>query len=294
MLGLLRPAVAASAPQMSRAFHAGGAQLVRQKHMRRLNRLHKHWAKQLFAAEEEWVDPVLGKPRTPFLLRMQAVLSQPELQVDSLTPEETSRLVFGAQAAGAPAPATGDGDEAILAQHAGKLREDEVAHKREVLRRITSLQNSNRTQNQKQAVALARQEFQRFEGDTGSPEVQAAIATIRIHFVAAHAKETKKDVQAKRRLEHMVQTRRSTLLYLKRTDPKRYIWVVEKLGLSDATVMPEFHMSRHYLWRTQFYGDKTLPIKKTVRDTKKAREHATKLGKAERYLAQHDPDALMR
>lgn len=303
-IGLFNRTAQVAVLAQTRSFHAAIPVLARQKHMRRLNRLHKHWAKQMFSKDEEWIDPVLGRPNVPFLARVKAVIGQPESQVDLLEPESTSRLLYGAEKAllssSQPASASGtmshvDRDDLPHLQNSiNALQADQETSKREAVLRIISLQNTSSQQRQKQAVALARREFQRFDGDTGSPEVQAAISTIRIHFIAAHAKETKKDLQTKRRLEHMVQTRRNILLYLKRTDPKRYIWAIEKLGLSDTAVTAEFHMSRKYLWHTQFYGDKTLPLKKTVRDTKKAREHNAKRAKAERYLSQHDPEALIR
>lgn len=300
-IGLFHRAVQAASVAQVRSFHAAAPLLVRQKHLRRLNRLHKHWAKQMFNNEDTWVDPVLGKPNVSFLARISAVVNQPESQVDLLEPESTSKLLYraeqsllnGEQSSLNSSHIDGD-DHAHLQSSAQALQRDQEAQKREAVLRIVNLQNTNNQQRQKQAVLLARKEFQRFEGDTGSPEVQAAVATVKIHAVAAHAKQTKKDVQSKRRLEHMVQTRRNILLYLKRTDPKRYIWSIEKLGLSDDAVTAEFHMSRHYLWRTQFYGEKTLPIKKTVHDTKKAREYNVKRSKAERYLSQHDPEALYK
>lgn len=298
---------------LQRLFHAASPVMVRQKHLRRLNRLHKHWAKQMFKKEEEWVDPMLGRQGNPFLSRVRALIGQRENQIDLLEPESTSKLLFNAERsvssnvhpeAGSNvhtspdsfrnASNRSDEDSQALSHGVQALQSEREKLKRDAVLRILSLQNASSQQNQKQAMAIARSEFQRFEGDTGSPEVQAAVATIKIQFVAAHAKETKKDLQTKRRLEHMVQMRRNILLYLKRTDPRRYIWTIEKLGLSDATVSAEFHMSRQYLWRTQFYGDKTLPMKKTVKDTKKARELNAKRSKAQRYLAQHDPDALIQ
>lgn len=296
-----------------RLFHAAAPALVRQKHLRRLNRLHKHWAKQLFKKEEEWVDPMLGKQNNPFLSWVRALIGQKENQIDLLEPESTSKLLYNAERSASSTiyPDTNsnantwmissksgansnDDDSHALSHRVQALHSEHEKLKREAVLRIVSLQNASRQQNQKQAIAVARSEFQRFEGDTGSPEVQAAIATIKIQFVAAHAKETKNDLQTKKRLEHMVQMRRNILLYLKRTDPRRYIWTIEKLGLNNETVSAEFHMSRKYLWRTQFYGNKTLPMKKTVKDTKKARELNVKRSKAQRYLAQHDPDALIQ
>ena len=60
-------------------------------------------------------------------------------------------------------------------------------------------------------------EYQRFEGDTGSTEVQIAILTARIKELTEHMKANKKDFHSARGLQKMVGKRRALLDYLKRT-----------------------------------------------------------------------------
>ena len=69
------------------------------------------------------------------------------------------------------------------------------------------------------------------EGDTGSPEVQAALLTERINELADHFKVHKKDHHSRRGLLKIVSQRRRMLDYLKRTDPSRYKALIERLGL---------------------------------------------------------------
>lgn len=69
------------------------------------------------------------------------------------------------------------------------------------------------------------------EGDTGSPEVQVAILTSRIHTLTDHFKANKKDNHSRRGLLKMVNTRRSLLDYLKKKDVERYKTLIERLGL---------------------------------------------------------------
>ena len=57
------------------------------------------------------------------------------------------------------------------------------------------------------------QEFARFEGDTGSPEVQIAILTARIKELTEHMKANKKDHHSARGLQKMVGKRRALLDY---------------------------------------------------------------------------------
>ena len=53
------------------------------------------------------------------------------------------------------------------------------------------------------------QEYARFEGDTGSPEVQIAILTARIKELTEHMKANKKDFHSARGLQKMVGKRRA-------------------------------------------------------------------------------------
>ncbi|MBX6318333.1 30S ribosomal protein S15 [Pigmentiphaga sp.] len=74
-------------------------------------------------------------------------------------------------------------------------------------------------------------EFQRAQGDTGSPEVQVALLTARINELTNHFKEHTKDHHSRRGLLRMVSRRRKLLDYLKRRNADAYRALIEKLGL---------------------------------------------------------------
>ena len=74
-------------------------------------------------------------------------------------------------------------------------------------------------------------EFGRFEGDTGSPEVQIALLTARINELNDHLRVHKKDHHSRRGLLKMVGKRRNLLNYLAKKDVNRYREIVAKLGL---------------------------------------------------------------
>ena len=74
-------------------------------------------------------------------------------------------------------------------------------------------------------------EYARFEGDTGSPEVQIAVLTARIAELTEHLKTNKKDHHSRRGLLKMVGKRRGLLDYLKKTDIEGYRALIEKLGI---------------------------------------------------------------
>lgn len=73
--------------------------------------------------------------------------------------------------------------------------------------------------------------FAREKGDTGSPEVQIALLTVKIDKLAKHLKEHKKDVHSRRGLLSMVAKRRRLLNYLKKRSEERYLNLIKELKL---------------------------------------------------------------
>lgn len=74
-------------------------------------------------------------------------------------------------------------------------------------------------------------EYQRFEGDTGSAEVQVALLTNQINRLTVHMQEHPNDNHSNRGLLTLVGKRRNLLEFLKRTDVNRYRDIVKKLNL---------------------------------------------------------------
>ena len=67
--------------------------------------------------------------------------------------------------------------------------------------------------------------------DTGSPEVQVALASERITNLTEHLKTHAKDFHSRRGLLMLVGRRRRLLDYLKTKDAKRYTTLIGRLGL---------------------------------------------------------------
>ena len=67
--------------------------------------------------------------------------------------------------------------------------------------------------------------------DTGSPEVQIALITDRINYLAEHFSTHKKDYHSRTGLMKLVGQRKRLLEYLKHQDPKRYESLIKKLKL---------------------------------------------------------------
>ncbi|MFA7270464.1 MAG: 30S ribosomal protein S15 [Sterolibacterium sp.] len=74
-------------------------------------------------------------------------------------------------------------------------------------------------------------DFQRAQGDTGSPEVQIALLTARINGLTGHFKANVKDHHSRRGLLMMVNQRRKLLDYLKRKNADGYRTLIGRLGL---------------------------------------------------------------
>jgi len=83
----------------------------------------------------------------------------------------------------------------------------------------------------KQVKQEVIKENQRFEGDTGSPEVQIGILTKQINLLNEHLKNNKNDHASYRGLMTMVGQRRRLLNYLRDEDINRYRVLIDKLGL---------------------------------------------------------------
>lgn len=75
------------------------------------------------------------------------------------------------------------------------------------------------------------QKFQKFEGDTGSTEVQVALLTARIEHLTDHFKSHPNDHHSRRGLLRLVGQRRSLLDYLRRKDIQRYRELIKQLNI---------------------------------------------------------------
>ena len=71
----------------------------------------------------------------------------------------------------------------------------------------------------------------RDKADTGSADVQIALLTARIKYLAEHFKSNKKDHGSRKGLLRIVGQRRKLLKYLRNVDQERYQKLIAELGL---------------------------------------------------------------
>ena len=83
----------------------------------------------------------------------------------------------------------------------------------------------------KEKKTAIMKEYARFEGDTGSPEVQIAVLSARIQELTEHLKVHIHDNHSRRGLLKMVGKRRKMLDYLAKKDIERYRAIIAKLGI---------------------------------------------------------------
>lgn len=81
-----------------------------------------------------------------------------------------------------------------------------------------------------EAVAVIK-EHGRGKNDTGSPEVQIGLLTVRIKNLTEHLQKHKKDNHSRRGLMLLVGQRNRLLKYLAAKQEKRYLELIAKLGL---------------------------------------------------------------
>ncbi|HNY84262.1 MAG TPA: 30S ribosomal protein S15 [Anaerolineaceae bacterium] len=74
-------------------------------------------------------------------------------------------------------------------------------------------------------------QFERKEGDTGSPEVQIALLSKRISQLTDHLRANKHDESSRRGLLKLVGQRRRLLAYLRQKDYERFLAITEALNI---------------------------------------------------------------
>lgn len=220
------------------------------------------------------VDPVLGRPNTPFIDRVMAELQEPHVLIPGFEYGEVEKLLVSVEETKKKQAAMTGLDFLLEEQSVKSLKS-----KNEAVLRIINMKNASNADALKMAVQLAREEFQRFPGDTGSSEVQAAVMTVRIHNLVKHVKENKKDFKNIRALRILVQQRQSILRYLKSDQPERYFWTIQKLGLTDNAAMSEFNMDRRYMQDYKFFGDVIL-----IKDSNKVADAKRKAARKEKMF----------
>ncbi|KIJ32349.1 hypothetical protein M422DRAFT_265848 [Sphaerobolus stellatus SS14] len=75
--------------------------------------------------------------------------------------------------------------------------------------------------------------------DTGRPEVQAALSTMKIRRLHMHLQRNRKDIENRLSLRKLVHARARMLKYLRRLDRARFENVMKRLGMEESSIEGE-------------------------------------------------------
>ncbi|KAJ2768531.1 hypothetical protein IWQ56_002901 [Coemansia nantahalensis] len=109
----------------------------------------------------------------------------------------------------------------------------------DIVRRIVALENSSAKGVVQYNTRMAVAAFGRSAGDSGSPEVQAAVWTVRINQLEDHLRAHRKDHQNRRAYTMLLHKRAKMLKYLRRESLERYYMCLKQLGLAKEMVEGE-------------------------------------------------------
>ncbi|KAJ6021710.1 hypothetical protein N7540_007214 [Penicillium herquei] len=216
-------------------------------------------------------DPVASQS-TPFIQQIQAVSTEPQvsastgginyyLKVDELD----SALQFSKNLTEPLQNPDRDTADPQHEKEALEKHEQEYQNAKEAIQRIVNLSNGNTKDRMRLNIQKCIGEFGRHNTDeilppkpasmqqpnsseqpkkvprvgtdTGSPEVQAAILTVKIMNLSRHLQTANKDKHNKRNLQVLVHKRQKLLRYVRQKERGGPRWtnLMEKLGLSEAT-----------------------------------------------------------
>ncbi|KAJ2044014.1 hypothetical protein GGI03_008036 [Coemansia sp. RSA 2337] len=120
-----------------------------------------------------------------------------------------------------------------------ELAEKSAHIQADIVRRVISLDNANSSAIMHYNISNAVKTFGRSEGDSGSPEVQAAVWTVRINNLEEHLRGHNKDHHNRRAYTKLLHKRAKMLKYLKRESLERYYLCLKQLGLTKEMVEGE-------------------------------------------------------
>jgi small subunit ribosomal protein S15 len=110
-----------------------------------------------------------------------------------------------------------------------KVTADKMADKS--VKSVESVMESTPKSNLEDDKQKIIEKFGQKKGDTGSPEVQAALLSLKIDKLAEHLEINKNDNHSRRGLLKVIAKRRRILNYLQKLDEKRYKKLIKEIGL---------------------------------------------------------------
>ena len=114
------------------------------------------------------------------------------------------------------------------------MTDEEVAELDETGRSILSLDTAARAERRQADITAAIRKCERFPGDTGSSEVQVAVLSVKIRYLAEHLAVNKKDKHSRRGFVKMTEHRKKLLLHLRRSNFDTYKKIIHMFQIRDV------------------------------------------------------------
>lgn len=125
----------------------------------------------------------------------------------------------------------------------------------ERVQRSVDLVNASEAEIRQYKIQKAVEKFRRFDGDTGSSEVQVAILSVKIKSMEAHMKAHRKDFHSRRGLQIMVNKRRKLMVHLRKNNFDTYKSVLQEYGLRDIIKQLSENKTRQGKRKVRFRGN---------------------------------------
>ena len=114
------------------------------------------------------------------------------------------------------------------------IAEEDVATLDEKAKAILSLDTAARAERRQADIAAAIKKCERFPGDTGSSEVQVAVLSVKIRYLAEHLAIHKKDKHSRRGFTALTEQRKKLLLHLRRSNFETYKKILHMFHIRDV------------------------------------------------------------
>ncbi|KAJ1565191.1 ribosomal protein S15 [Cladochytrium tenue] len=119
----------------------------------------------------------------------------------------------------------------------GAAAPGELRQRGELVRRVVTLENASASEVNRWNRARVVELFGRKPFDTGSPEVQVAVLTVKMDAMRRHLERNRKDSATKRALQAVQSQRMKMLKYLRRKNLERFVETCRALGIEPDVVM---------------------------------------------------------
>jgi len=122
------------------------------------------------------------------------------------------------------------------------------------MERATNLLTASAAELQTIKVGNIVEKYQRFEGDTGSTEVQVAVVSLRIQHMEEHMAKHRKDFGTKRRLQILSDRRRKLMKYLKGERFSKYELMLRDFGITEEHIWEHQRLPKRKFFASRMHG----------------------------------------